>query len=176
MAAAQTNAPIPITSRRRLHAVPQTKEYEIERGDETVVLLGYKNASCPISVSIEVQAAVDDYVAATSTLMQTIKMPDGTQQQRLKPGTRTVDLTAPALRRRQAMLCAVLRGLTEGEAEVMAADDGEGESILIELGWWKAPDAEADEADDDPEATGEATSISDGSSPRSSDAIQEPIS
>lgn len=166
--------PAPLSGRRRLHAVPQTREYEIERGGEVVVLNGYiQGPSCPISVAIEVQAAEDDYVMATGSLLQAIKLPDGTTQQRLRPGTRTVDLTAPAMRRRQAMLCAVIRGLAEEEANVLAADGGEWEPILVELGWWKPAEAEEDEAD--PEATGELPTSA-GSSPASVSTTPEPTS
>jgi hypothetical protein len=155
-------APAPLTGRRRLHAVPQTREYEIERGREVVVLQGFvAGPACPIWVSIEVQAAVDAYNAANAAI------PTGSR--------RVGDYIAPALRQRQAILCAVIRGLAEEEAAVLAADGGEWEPILVELGWWKPAEAAAEEDDADPEATGELPTSAD-SSPASASTTPEPTS
>lgn len=154
--------PAPLSGRRRLHAVPQTREYEIERGGEVVVLNGYvQGPSCPIWVSIEVQAAVDAYAKAVSAI---------------PAGSRLLgDYTAPALRQRQAILCAVIRGLAEEEAAVLAADGGEWEPILVELGWWKPTETETEEDEADPEATGELPTSA-GSSPASVSTTPEPTS
>lgn len=152
--------------KRLLRTRPRTREYIVNRDGEDVTLTGYyAGDACPIWVAIEVQAANDDYVAATASLLQELRLPDGTIQRRMKPGTRVGAVTAPSMRQRQAILCAVMRGLTEEEAAVMAADGGDWQDVLIELGWHDPDPVQARE-DDDPEATGE-DSTSDGSSPDS---------
>lgn len=145
-----------LTGRKRLlRTRPRTCEYEVERDGETATLTAYyAGDSCPIWVTIEVQAAVDAYAEAGAAIDRTT--------------TRLGDWISPALRQRQALLCAVIRGLTEDEAAVMAADGGDWQDVLVELGWWTAPGQAEAEADDDPEATGEeAPSTSDASSPAS---------
>lgn len=138
---------------RLLRTRPRTCEFPVERDGEVVKLTGYyAGDTCPIWVTIEVQAAVDAYTEAGAAIDRTT--------------TRLGDWIGPAMRQRQQILCAVIHGLTEEEAAVMAADGGDWQEVLVELGWWKV-DAEATADDDDPEAMGEADSTSDASSPGS---------
>lgn len=136
--------------KRLLKTRPRTREYEVERDDGPATLTGYYSGdACPIWVTIEVQSAVDEYTSAGSAID--------------RGSTRLADWIGPAMRQRKAILCAVIRGLTEEEADVMAADGGDWQDVLVELGWWTV--AAEDKADDDPEVTGEADSTSDASSP-----------
>jgi hypothetical protein len=150
--------------RRRLRVVPETHEYEVERGDEVTVLTGYVAGDrCPVPVSIEVQAAVDAYNAIITAIDP--QKPDLTAYRRAQ------------LTQRRDILLAVLRGLTHEEADVMAADGGDWQDILVELGWWNAPAAEdAEEDADDPEAEEARASTTDASSPASASTTPASIS
>jgi hypothetical protein len=135
--------------KRLLKTRPRTREYEVDRDDGPVTLTGYyAGDTCPIWVTIEVQTAVDAYTEAGAAIDRT--------------STRLSDWTGPALRQRQSILCAVIRGLTEEEAAVMAADGGDWQDVLVELGWWTA--SAEDKADDDPEVMEAVGSTSDDSS------------
>jgi hypothetical protein len=59
---------------------------------------------------------------------------------------------------RRDLLCATIPGLTTDQAGVLAADDGEWKALLVDLGWWLADEAAAEEDEDaaDPEATAPA--------------------
>ena len=58
----------------------------------------------------------------------------------------------------------------------MAADGGDWQDVLVELGWWTVATDEAKTDVDDPEATGEAASTSGASSPDSASTTPVPIS
>lgn len=140
------------SGRRRLRVTPAFCEYEIERDGEVVVLQGYKAGdACPIWVTIEVQAATDRYQESIEAIA------DGEK--------RLGKYLQPHLEQRRDILLAVVRGLTEHEASIMAAEGGDWQPILVELGWWKtdASDVPADEDDDDPEAAGGASTTDDSS-------------
>ncbi len=148
----QNGTAVAASSRRRLRVSPAFIEYEIERDGEIVVLQGYKAGdACPIWVTIEVQAATDRYQEAVEAIA------DGEK--------RLGKYLQPHLEQRRDILVAVMRGLTEQEASIMAAEGGDWQPILVELGWWKvdATDAPADEDDADPEAAGGASTTDDSS-------------
>lgn len=141
-------------ARQPLKVNPQTIAYPIERVDgETVVLAGYvKGPGCPITVAID----VDDAWARWS---EDIPTPEetgtpATDDTPAVPGTLSPHRYHAKLHRadrmlRRDLLRAVIPGLTSfGEdivTDVLAADDGPWEMILVELGWWIAlTDAEVD--------------------------------
>jgi hypothetical protein len=118
---------------------------ELTRDGETLILRGYVNGRrCPSRVKASVAAAVRDN-----------RMPDGS----FDYGCHLAQL--------RCLLGEVVIGLEDGEADMLAGDDGEagGLAILRMLGWWGGADDD-DEADAEGEANGE-NSTSATSSPNS---------
>lgn len=128
---------------RVLHVVPKTITYTVEGADgETVALAGYcKGPSCPVPVAIEVERAWADWEAA---------QPDADARATMKPHAYLAAVNGAERLLRRELLVAVIPGLDMDAANVLAADDGEWEAILAELGWWTVTAAEDDA---DPEAT-----------------------
>ena len=147
---------------RVLHVVPKTITYTVERADgETVALAGYcKGPSCPVPVAIEVERAWAEWEAA---------QPDANASASMKPHAYLAAINAAERMLRRELLIAAIPGLDMDAANVLAADDGEWESILAELGWWTAAAAEGDA---DPEATAPAASAPTGAA--SSPDLQPP--
>lgn len=117
---------------------------EIVRDGETVVLRGYVSGRrCPSRVKAEVAAAVRDNQGEGGAF----------------------DFGA-YLGQLRAMLLAVVIGLEDDEADILAGDDGDAGALAVLrlLGWWGS-DA-TDEDDADPEAKAES-STSESSSPAS---------
>lgn len=135
-------------AQRILHVVPRTTTYAIERADgETVMLAGYhKGPTCPVPVNIEVDAAFEVWEAAQPT-------PD--ERKAMKPRAFIAQANRAELIWRRDMLCAVIPGLEHDEANVLAAEGGQWEAILVELGWQDAAPAQS-KGDADPEATAPA--------------------
>jgi hypothetical protein len=110
----------------------RTLPIEIERNEQAVILRGYVDGNrCPVHVKAEISAARRVWVEATKA---------GTDEY-------AYDDTAWRIFLRDVLLAAV-RGLEFGEAEVLASDDDLSNTVLVTLGWFKAP-----EAVPDPEAT-----------------------
>ena len=119
---------------------------ELPRDGDRVVLRGYVNGRrCPSRIKAAVAAVVRDNTPA-----------DG-----------SFDYSAH-LAQLRGLLGEVVIGIEDGEADILAGDDGEagGLAILKLLGWWGGAD---DEGDADPEAQGkESTSATSfPNSPRS---------
>lgn len=157
---------------RVLHVVPKTITYTVERADgETVALAGYcKGPSCPVPVAIEVERAWADWEAV---------QPDADARATMKPHAYLAAVNGAERMLRRDLLIAVILGLDMDAANVLAADDGEWEAILAELGWWTVSAAE-DGAD--PEATAPAETTTNAaptgaaSSPEQPQPIQASIS
>lgn len=112
----------------------RTLPIEIERGGQAVTLRGYVDGNrCPVHVKAEVSAARRTWAEATGA---------GTADY-------AYDDTAWHTFQRDVLLAAI-RGLEFGEAEVLASDDDLSGTVLVALGWFRRPEADAD-----PEATGE---------------------
>lgn len=158
-------APTIVRGMRILFVVPQTITYTVERADgETVALAGYcKGPTCPVPVAIEVERAWAEWEAASPTAQDAAAM---------KPHAYLSAMNAAERMLRRDILAAVIPGLDMDAANVLAADEGEWETILSELGWWTVAAAAEDDAD--PEATAPAASAPTGaaSSPDSQPATQ----
>lgn len=120
---------------------------EITRNGETVVLKGYVSGRrCPSRVKAEYAAAVRD-----------------------NRGEGDAFDYGAYLAQLRGMLAAVVIGLEDDEADLLAGDDGPtgATAVLRLLGWLADPDAAEDDAD--PEATAESSTsaASSPSSPRS---------
>lgn len=141
---------------RRLRVTYETKTYAVELSeDETVTLAGYvRGAGCPISVEIEVEGAWAEWSEDS---------PTDEERATLTPH-RYVAKTMRAERLlRRNLLVACIPGMAQETADVLAADSGPWESILVELGWWQKSE---------PASEGEATA-GDSSLPTGSPASVE---
>lgn len=120
----------------------------VERNGEEVVLRGFVDGKrCPASVRSQISAARREWAA------------DPTQ--------------ANWYTFVRAHLLAVVDGLEDGEADVLAGDADEHRPILEKLGWWR----EADDEDTDVIPLAEArTSTTDPSSPISSTPTEPALS
>jgi hypothetical protein len=107
---------------------------------------------CPVHVKAEISAARRTWVEATGA---------GTDEY-------VYDETAWRSFLRDVLLAAI-RGLEFGEAEVLASDDDLSNTVLVTLGWFRAPEAvpdpEATTAQADPEASPTTPSSSPDSQP-----------
>jgi hypothetical protein len=120
----------PLGGARRLTLRYDTLSYALETPDgETVTLAGYRRgAGCPISVEIEVESAWAEWSEDS---------PSGQQQAELTTHRYlAATMRAERLLRRNLLL-AVLPGLEQKAADMLAVDQGPWESILVELGWWQ---------------------------------------
>jgi hypothetical protein len=119
---------------RRLRVTYDTLTYTVAAPDgETAALAGYRRgAGCPISVEIEVEGAYAEYSEDRPS--------DEDQASMTTERYVAIAMRAARLLRRN-LLCAVLPGLDRQVADVLAADGGPWESILVELDWWDAPGA-----------------------------------
>lgn len=115
---------------RRLRVTYETKTYQIETPDgETVALAGYvRGAGCPISVEIEVEGAWAEWSEDSPTNDDHASL---TAHRYLAKTNRAERLL------RRNLLCAVIPGLATEAADVLAADAGPWEAVLVELGWWQ---------------------------------------
>lgn len=103
----------------------RTLPIEIERNEQLVVLRGYVEGNrCPVHVKAEVSAARRVWVTTTGA---------GTDAY-------VYDETVWRTFLRDVLLAAI-RGLEFGEAEVLAADDDLSNTVLVALGWFRAPEA-----------------------------------
>jgi hypothetical protein len=155
-------------ARKPLRVVPETRTIPIDTGEDTQDLVAYvKGPACPISVLIEADEAINEWEE---------NFPTDEDRKTLKPRQWLAKHNRAERILRRDLLCAVIPGLTPDHAGVLAADDGEWQTLLIELGWWAAPD-EMPAEDDDPEATAPAVAVSTGAddSPDSSPVTQEAI-
>lgn len=153
----------PPLGRRRVVAIPKTMVFEIDvirRGKPTTIeVTGYVKGACKVWVEAQVQAAWDEWEDASY-----VDNVDQIEVDALDPETNAVAKTTPARifkrsRRAEAMLrrdmlLAVVEGLEEQDADLLAQEDGGWLDILRDLGWWRK--ASAEEATGDPEAVGEA--------------------
>ena len=115
----------------------RTLPIEIERNEERVILRGYVDGNrCPVHVKAEVAAARRVWVEQTGAGSDAY----------------VYDETAWRVFLRDVLL-AVINGLGFLEAEVLASDDDLSNTVLVSLGWFRAP-----EAVPDPEVTGETVS------------------
>lgn len=138
-----------MTARLPIKLVPDTIPYTFERADgSTLSLDGYKKGpACPLTVAIE----VDEALAAVDE-----NEPTDEDRAALSPRRYLAKLMYAERVLRREMLQAVIPGLATEDANLLAADGGPWQDILIELGW-RRPDAEATptDADEDDDA-GEA--------------------
>jgi hypothetical protein len=129
-------------ARRRLVVRPKTTVYDVEReeGDtevEVVVMplvAYYQGDRCPVPVSIEVQDAWKRWEEETQIIL--VNEETGEEEKKYN-GDMQSDM-----RLRRDVLRAVIPGLEENEANVLAANGGQWRDILIELGWWVASNEE----------------------------------
>lgn len=127
-------------ARRPLRVVSETITYPIETDDgETVTLAGYRRGpGCPITIEIEVEGAWAEWSEDSPTDEDRAAL---TSHRYLAKTMRAERLL------RRNLLCAVIPGLDQRVADVVAADGGPWEGILAELGWWqKAGDSAEGEA------------------------------
>lgn len=168
----------PAVVREPFVVAPATISYPFEINGETVILDGYMKAGCPIDVAIAYDEALVESEAEQPTAAERGSPGDPTADPPVPPtpGTISVQAYYTKLMRaermlRRALLCAVIPGLAANNdfraANVLAADDGPYEQILVELGWWTRVTAPADEGVG-PEAGGEAVTSGDAASPDSS--------
>lgn len=157
-------------AQRILHVVPRTTTYAVERADgETVMLAGYhKGPTCPVPVNIEVDRVWAEWEAGQPT-------EDERESMHSRAMLAKINMVARVLHR--DLLVAVIPGLEHDEANVLAADGGQWESILGELGWWTV-DAAKDDADPEATAPAETNTAPTGaaSSPEQPQPIQASIS
>lgn len=120
---------------------------ELIRDGETVTLRGYVSGRrCPGRIKAQAAAAIRDNPAT---------------------GASGFDFGGYLAQIRE-LLCAVVVGIEDDEADMLAGDDGPagGLAVLRLLGWWSAEATDDDEADADPEATA-LSSTTENSSPSS---------
>lgn len=137
--------------RELLRVTPDTITYPIERDDgETVALKGYRRGpGCPISVAIEIEEAWADWEDERPTEDDRTTLRAHRYLARLNRAERLL---------RRGLLQAAIPGLEDTDANILAADDGQWQAILVELGWWQAmPADDGAEADDGPESGAEAS-------------------
>jgi hypothetical protein len=162
---------------RRLSLRSETITYELEDEDaEVVTLAGYKRGpGCPISVLIAVDDALAELAENEPTEDET---PTFTDDGPPVPGSISIARYLAKAQyadrtHRRMMLQAVIPGLKEAQANVLASDDGPWKDMLIELGWRRPDDVPAEspaEDADEGEAAGPAASTGRPDSPASSPA------
>lgn len=144
------NGVVPLRGARSLRVVYDTFTYALELPDgETVSLAGYRRGpGCPISVEIEVEGAWAEWSEESPTDEER----GDPNADPPVPGTLTGHRYIAKLMRaerllRRNLLCAVLPGLSPEMADVLAADAGPWEDILVELGWWSRSTEQAAEGE-----------------------------
>lgn len=147
------------TSARRVYrAIPHTSTLVVEvlRGGKPteIEVTGYHRDNPEAWNQIDAEAAWDAwraavYVPNTEGVTET----DPETGEVTTPETIYRDNPAAEVALRRDMLLAVVKGLEEQDAYVMARDGGDWFPILQDLGWWGTP---TEEASGDPEAVGEA--------------------
>lgn len=135
---------------------PNTITFTIEREDgETVALAGYKKGpGCPITVLM----AYDEALAEAEE-----ESPNDDDRQALSASRYYARLMRSERMLRRGLLQAVIPGLDEPTANVLASDDGPWRDMLTELGWWNGAMAEDATEDGDPEASAVETGSPTGS-------------
>lgn len=151
-------------SRTPLRVVPESRTLTIDTGEETLELAAYpKGPACPITVLIAEQEAYAEWNDAT---------PTDEERAHLTPRRYAARVMRAEYQWRRDLLMAVVPGLSEEQAGVLASDDGPWRDILVELGWLEALPAAEDDAD--PEAQGGAdTSAGPTASPDSQPATAD---
>lgn len=171
-------------ARRRVNARPKTIEFEVETVNDGVqVLKGYCRGRadgygpCPTNVTIEVSAAFDvwrekayrpatdkerrawdDHVAACA------ERGEAPGESPIDDEGLIFDVSQEArLTLHRDLLLAVMPGLDQQTASVLAGEDGDWEAILTDLGWFSPTPTDAVEAAG-PEGEGEAPSPPTGAS------------
>jgi len=150
---ANRNGPATLPGKARvLHVLPKTITYTVDSDAETLALAGYiKGPSCPVPVSIEIERAWAEWEAG---------QPSVEERDAMNPHAYLATMNAAERILRRDLLMAAIPGLDADQANVLAADGGEWESILGELGWWGV----AEDMDEDPEVTAPAVSEPTGAS------------
>lgn len=133
-----------------------TITYTIESEDgETVSLAGYrKGPGCPITVLM----AYDEALAEAEE-----EAPTDEDREALSASRYYAKLMRSDRLLRRGLLQAVIPGLDDDAANILASDDGQWKPILVGLGWWNEAPVDAEEADADPEAVAVETGVPTGS-------------
>lgn len=135
---------------------PERLSLSFKRDDEHVTLSGYvRGKRCPIPVTIEYDAARQQYIDQVND-----------------PTLSQIDKQAASMLWVSKCLKAAIPGLTQEDADLLAADDDLHTALLIQLKWWRK--VEQTEPDADPEATGMSQSTTADSSPASAPSTTAP--